>query len=118
MYRALLGIALAVAGAFGQEFRAERIVAVGDVHGGYEEFTAVLRMAGVIDAANRWTGGKTHLVQTGDIPDRGPDSRKAFDLLMTLEREAKKAGGQVHALIGNHEAMMRCSNEPKRAEKR
>ena len=83
----------------------ERVVAVGDVHGDYEQFTAVLRSAGLIDADAKWTGGKAHLVQTGDILDRGDDSRKAMDLLMRLEVEAAKAGGAVHALIGNHEAM-------------
>ena len=83
----------------------ERVVAVGDVHGDYGGFVEVLRSAGVIDQKLRWTGGKTHLVQTGDVPDRGADSRKAMDLLMNLEKQAAKAGGQVHALIGNHEAM-------------
>ena len=83
----------------------ERIVAVGDVHGDYGQFVEVLRTAGVIDRKNKWTGGKTHLVQTGDVPHRGPDSRKAMDLLMRLEKRAKKAGGFVHALIANHEAM-------------
>ncbi len=83
-----------------------RIVAVGDVHGDFAQFTTVLRQAGVIDAKNRWAGGQTHLVQTGDVPDRGPDSRKVMDLLMDLTPQAAKAGGRVHALIGNHEAMM------------
>jgi len=49
--------------------------------------------------------GKTHLVQLGDVPDRGPDTRKILDLLIKLEPQARKAGGYVHALIGNHEAM-------------
>jgi len=84
---------------------ADRVVAVGDVHGGHEEFTAVLRMAGIVNETGSWIGGKTHLVQTGDVVDRGPESRRALDLLMALEKEARKAGGQVHALIGNHEAM-------------
>ena len=83
----------------------QRIVAVGDVHGDYDEFVTVLRAAAVIDGNNNWAGGKTHLVQTGDVLDRGPDSRKAMDLLMELEKQAKKAGGAVHALLGNHEAM-------------
>ena len=82
-----------------------RIVAIGDVHGDFDQFVALLRSAGLIDARNRWTGGETHLVQTGDVLDRGPDSRKAMDLLMNLERQARRAGGFVHALIGNHEAM-------------
>ena len=82
-----------------------RIVAIGDVHGDLGQFTAVLRSAGLINEKNKWVGGKTHLVQTGDIPDRGPDTRKIMDLLMDLEKQAKKAGGAVHALIGNHDCM-------------
>jgi hypothetical protein len=83
----------------------ERTVAVGDVHGDFDQFVAVLRSADLIDSNMQWSGEKTHLVQTGDIPDRGPDTRKALDLLMRLEEEARSAGGAVHALIGNHEAM-------------
>jgi hypothetical protein len=83
----------------------ERIVAVGDVHGAYDQFLEILQTAGVVDRRGRWAGGKTHLVQMGDVVDRGPDSRKALDLLQRLEREAARAGGRVHALIGNHEAM-------------
>jgi hypothetical protein len=83
----------------------ERVVAVGDVHGDYDGFVEVLRAAGVIDEKDGWIGGKTHLVQAGDVPDRGPDTKKVMDLLMALEKQAAKAGGQVHALIGNHEAM-------------
>ncbi len=83
----------------------ERIVAVGDVHGGFGEFTGILRMAGLIDKNNKWTGGAAHLVQTGDVLDRGPDSKKVLELLMSLEGQAKKAKGMVHSLIGNHEAM-------------
>ncbi|MFB3902178.1 MAG: metallophosphoesterase [Acidobacteriota bacterium] len=84
---------------------AERIVAVGDVHGDFERFTALLRDAGVIDKKQKWIAGKTHLVQTGDLLDRGPQSRKVMDLLMRLETEALKVGGRVHVLLGNHEAM-------------
>ena len=35
----------------------------------------------------------------------GTDARKVLDLLMRLEGEARKAGGRVHALLGNHEVM-------------
>ena len=83
----------------------ERVVAIGDVHGDFQQFAAILQSAALIDSRNRWTGGKTHLVQTGDALDRGPHSRKVMDLLMELEKQARKAGGLVHALIGNHEAM-------------
>ena len=82
-----------------------RIVAIGDIHGAYDSFVTVLRNSGLVDEELRWIGGKTHLVQTGDVLDRGPDSRKCMDLLMELEKRAERAGGRVHALIGNHEAM-------------
>jgi hypothetical protein len=83
----------------------ERVVAVGDVHGGYDEFVDVLRSAGIIDRKQNWSGGKTYLVQTGDVLDRGADSRKVMDLLMKLEKQAPKKGGRVIALLGNHEVM-------------
>lgn len=82
-----------------------RVVAVGDVHGDHAQLVTVLEQAGLIDPKGRWSGGRAHLVQTGDRVDRGPESRKVMDLLMRLEGEAKKAGGRVHALTGNHEAM-------------
>ncbi|MGH9337482.1 MAG: metallophosphoesterase, partial [Vicinamibacteria bacterium] len=82
-----------------------RIVAIGDIHGAYENLVLVLKNAGLIDDRNRWVGKESHLVQNGDIVDRGPHSRKAMDLLIELEEEARKAGGRVHVLIGNHEAM-------------
>jgi hypothetical protein len=82
-----------------------RVVAIGDVHGAFDQFVAVLKMAGLVDARLQWSGGATRLVQVGDMVDRGPDSRKALDLLMQLEDEAPRAGGRVHALLGNHEVM-------------
>ncbi len=84
----------------------DRIVAIGDVHGDYDQFLKALRASNLIDNKMNWSGGKTHLVQTGDVFDRGPDSKKALDLLMSLERQALLAGGMVHTLLGNHEVMV------------
>ncbi len=83
----------------------ERVVVIGDLHGDYDKFADMLRTAGLIGADGNWSGGETHLVQLGDVPDRGADSRMIMDLLMRLEPQAQRAGGYVHALIGNHEAM-------------
>lgn len=83
----------------------ERIVAIGDIHGDYEAYLSVLQTAGVVDQRGRWKAGTTHLVQTGDIPDRGPDTRKIIEHMAQLAKEAKKRGGRVHNLMGNHEAM-------------
>jgi len=83
----------------------ERVVAVGDLHGDYEQYMKVLRSAGLVSAHGKWTGADTHLVQTGDVPDRGPDTRKIIDHLANLKVQAARKGGRVHTLIGNHEAM-------------
>ncbi|MGH9556368.1 MAG: metallophosphoesterase [Terriglobales bacterium] len=83
----------------------QRIVAVGDVHGDFDALLGILRTAGVVDENLQWTGGKTVLVQTGDILDRGPRSRSVMDLLMMLEKQATKGGGRVLVLLGNHEVM-------------
>ena len=82
-----------------------RVVAISDIHGAYSAMLRTLQNAGVISDELSWSGGKSHLVIVGDILDRGPNSRDAMDLLMRLEGEAQAAGGRVHVLIGNHEAM-------------
>ncbi|MBX3223739.1 MAG: metallophosphoesterase, partial [Labilithrix sp.] len=43
--------------------------------------------------------------QTGDLIDRGDDDRKVLDLFERLKDDAAKAGGEVVALVGNHEIM-------------
>lgn len=83
----------------------ERIVAIGDLHGDYANYMATLKAAGLVNSKGKWSGGKTHLVQTGDIPDRGPDTAKIIEHITKLAKQAKKKGGRVHNLIGNHEAM-------------
>ena len=88
----------------------ERVVAVGDIHGAYDEVTGILQQAGVIDDQQRWIGGQTHLVSLGDIVDRGARSRDVLELMMRLEEEAAQAGGKVHVVLANHEAM-RVSGE-------
>lgn len=83
----------------------QRLVVVGDIHGDYDSYFAVLRNAGLINHRGNWTGEQTHLVQVGDIPDRGPDTRRIIEHLQKLEKQAARAGGMVHVLIGNHEHM-------------
>lgn len=82
-----------------------KVVAVGDLHGDYDQYLRVLNANRLLDDKLRWQGGDTHLVQLGDVVDRGPDSLKIIRHLMKLEKQARRAGGKVHILIGNHEAM-------------
>lgn len=101
-------LAVAIMPARASEWRfegVERVVAVADVHGANEAMVDAMKAAAVVDDELAWVAGTTHLVIVGDLLDRGPDSRASMDLLMRLETEAEAAGGKVHVLIGNHEAM-------------
>lgn len=82
---------------------ARRVVAVGDLHGDYNQTLSVLRLAGLLNLHNKWVGGDTYLIQTGDILDVGPDDLRIVRFLMDLGTQARKVGGDVHQLIGNHE---------------
>lgn len=82
-----------------------RVVAVGDLHGDYQAWQAIARDARLIDARGRWAGGKTILVQMGDVTDRWADSLKIIRELQQLQRQAPRRGGKVIVLLGNHEAM-------------
>lgn len=82
-----------------------RVAAIGDIHGDMDALRRALKLAGVIDDAGHWCGGRTHVVQLGDLADRGPDTKAIIEYLMELEQDARRAGGAVHVLIGNHEAM-------------
>ena len=100
---ALLVAAAAAPAPAAQESR--RIVAVADIHGALDSFTAILREMGLVDEGLHWIGDNTILVQTGDFTDRGPQVRAVLDLLMRLQEEAPRRGGQVIVILGNHEAM-------------
>jgi hypothetical protein len=85
----------------------DRVVAIADLHGDYDRFVFILThpQVALVDSDLHWIGGKTHLVQLGDVLDRGPRAKNILDLLMRLEKEAAEAGGMVHPLLGNHEEM-------------
>lgn len=89
----------------GQNVPLSRVVAIGDVHGDFDSFAAILKTAGLIDASSNWSGGNATLVQVGDSTDRGAKVRQVLDLLMALEEQAKAAGGRVAVLLGNHEVL-------------
>jgi len=84
---------------------APHIIAVGDLHGDWHAWRQIAIASGIMDAKGNWAGGTTVFVQTGDVPDRGPDTLKIIADLQRLQKQATKAGGKVWPLIGNHEAM-------------
>lgn len=82
-----------------------RVIAVGDLHGDFDAWRAIVKAAGLVDADGGWIGGAAVLVQLGDAVDRGPESLRIVNDLMRLQHEASTAGARVVAMIGNHEAM-------------
>ncbi|GAQ90338.1 hypothetical protein KFL_006290030 [Klebsormidium nitens] len=83
----------------------ERLVAIGDLHGDLRKARRAFRLAGVVDEKDRWIGGKTVVVQVGDVLDRGDQELQIFHMLERLQHQARKAGGDVHVLNGNHETI-------------
>mmetsp|Transcript_23224 Transcript_23224/g.59512 ORF Transcript_23224/g.59512 Transcript_23224/m.59512 type:complete len:416 (-) Transcript_23224:168-1415(-) len=84
---------------------AERLVAIGDLHGDLDKARRAFRLAALTDEADRWVGGAAVAVQVGDILDRGDDEVAICYFLERLEREAAAAGGALYILNGNHEVM-------------
>lgn len=85
-----------------------RIVAIGDIHGDLQKALACLELAGVLaedDGHVCWVGGDTTVVQLGDVLDRGDSEISTVLLLRELDRQARKQGGAVYMLNGNHESL-------------
>ncbi len=85
------------------------VYVVGDIHGSRVGLEAILEHAGLA-GGGRWRGRRAHVVQCGDIIDRGSDSRACLELLLDLRRQAYRAGGRVDLLVGNHELALACGD--------
>ncbi len=82
-----------------------RMVALGDLHGSLDAFREILTRGGLLEE-DSWRGGRTILVQLGDVIDRGPDSIATYDFLAELQIRARKGKGRVVRLLGNHEVSL------------
>lgn len=81
----------------------EPILAISDIESGYKTFRDYLINNEVIDSNLNWIFGKGHLVLVGDFVDRGKSTTQVLWFIYKLEQDAKKHGGKVHFIIGNHE---------------
>lgn len=82
------------------------IVAISDIEGDFEAFKNLLIGSKVMNEQFEWIFAKNHLVLLGDYFDRGNNVLACLWLAYELERQAAEAGGQVHFILGNHEAMI------------
>jgi calcineurin-like phosphoesterase family protein len=79
---------------------------VADTHGEYEILADMLMKHSVVDSALRWSFGRGRLVFLGDALDRGAQQLEILWLIYELEAQARKAGGAVYFVLGNHETMI------------
>jgi hypothetical protein len=79
---------------------------MGDVHGQMRKLSALLRDASLIDEGYDWIGGRARLWFLGDFFDRGPDGLEVVNLVMHLQSQAPEIGGEVGAVLGNHDLFL------------
>jgi hypothetical protein len=84
----------------------DSIAAICDIHGGFNGYIKLMKSLGIIDNNLNWKFGSGHLVVLGDSFDRGDMVTEVLWHLFGLEKQAAKAGGMVHMLLGNHETLM------------
>ncbi len=80
-----------------------KIFAVSDIESGYKAFRDLLVNSGVINENLNWSFEDGHLVLVGDFVDRGFSTTQTLWFIYKMEQDAKKHGGQVHFILGNHE---------------
>ena len=94
----------------------DRIIVIGDIHGDWNVTKKIFLKYGLINTNGKWIAEpkNTHVVQVGDILDRGgrPDTIgdecsevKIMDFLDEIHDQAKIYGGGIFCLLGNHEIM-------------
>lgn len=82
----------------------ERIYAIGDIHGEFALFDALIDAIGQDDAAR--PASNTHVILLGDLVDRGPNSASVIARARRLQAERKTT-----ILAGNHEEMFLAAFE-------
>ena len=83
----------------------KKLLIMSDFEGNFGGLRKMLQANKVIDENLDWIYGEGHLVFIGDLVDRGDQVTEVLWLIYSLEEKAKKAGGYVHYVLGNHEIM-------------
>lgn len=89
----------------------KRVIAIGDLNGDDDALAMLLRSLGITDRRGNWAATGVHVVQMGDVVNRGGKSRAALERLKRLQREAPRKQSRLTILLGNHEAMTVLGNE-------
>ena len=88
-----------------------RIVVIGDLNGQITLLEKMLVGLRLVTKTGEWRGGRSVLIQLGDICNRGPGARASMDLMFALRPQAQEAGGDALWLLGNHEVLSVLQHE-------
>jgi len=100
----------------------EDVYAIGDAHADYDRLVKLLVAAKILGktpatpSEPRWTAGRSVVVFTGDMIDKGPHALKVLELIHRLEIAAPSSGGRVVVLMGNHEAEFLAGTSPAKSK--
>lgn len=83
----------------------KKMVVISDIEGNYNGFAGFLFANKIIDENHNWIFKDGHLVLGGDFVDRGINVTQVLWLIYKLEYQAKKHGGMIHFILGNHEIL-------------
>ena len=84
----------------------DKILAIGDIHGHFGAMVNYLETNNIIDKNLNWIWGSGHIVFLGDVFDRGNEVTESLWFIYQLDLKARRHGGRVHMLLGNHEVMV------------
>lgn len=94
-----------------------RVHAIGDLHGEAPSFLRHLLLRGLVSADDErlpWRAREALLVQTGDIPDRGPDTVFIARAITAWRAQ----GARILTLLGNHDVPYLLTDDPREQRRR
>ena len=79
--------------------------ALSDVHSDLVRTKEALQLTGLVDKDMKWLGKNAILVQTGDLTERGDDTKGLMDMFISLSDDMteKGVGDRLVNLLGNHD---------------
>lgn len=85
--------------------QAPRVIVISDIEGNFDALYSLLIANSVMNVQYQWIFGDGQLVLLGDMMDKGKNVTQCLWLVYHLETQARREGGSVHFILGNHDTM-------------